>query len=69
MHFTVVTLATRWQRSPEWVRRAANAGTIPGTKIGGLWRFDPADIEAYENRHKTADPMSMTDRAIRRRSA
>lgn len=66
-HYSPDTLAARWGRSPEWIRRAANAGVIPGIKVGGLWRFDPADIESYENRSKTADPMSTPPRAPRGR--
>lgn len=68
-HLTVAALAERWDRRPEWVRR--NARRIPGAmKIGGLWRFDLADIEAYEARRKTPDPLSMTAMsAQRRRSA
>jgi excisionase family DNA binding protein len=59
-------LAARWQRPTEWVRRKAAAGSIPGIKVGGLWRFDPEDIAAYEMRHKNRDPLSMTPLAAKR---
>lgn len=64
---TVEELAARWQRSPVWVRRAAGAERIPAVKIGGLWRFNPDEIERYENRHRTADPLSMTPGSMARR--
>jgi excisionase family DNA binding protein len=68
-HLTPDELADRWKRSAEWIRRAAARGDIPGIKVGALWRFSLADIETYENRHKTADPMSIPPRVNRRRTA
>lgn len=67
-YLTSVTLAERWGRSAEWVRRAANAKEIPGIRIGGLWRFDPADIEVYETRHKNRDPLSLTPLSEKRQA-
>lgn len=61
-------LAAHWKRPVEWVRRAANAGDIPGVKIGGLWRFDPADIEAFETRHKNRDPLTLTSLSAKRQA-
>ncbi|MGC0144425.1 hypothetical protein [Pseudactinotalea sp. Z1732] len=57
-------LAARWQRPVEWIRQ--NAETFGGFKVGRLWRFDPADIDAYESRHKGTDPLSMTDLSAKR---
>lgn len=68
-YLTPDELGARWDRSSEWVRRAAARGEVPGIKVGGLWRFDPADIDAYENRHKRADPMSIAPRINARRTA
>jgi excisionase family DNA binding protein len=34
------------QASESWVRHAAAAGRLPCTKLGGLLRFDPAEIRA-----------------------
>jgi len=34
------------QASESWVRHAAAAGQLPCTKLGGLLRFDPAEIRA-----------------------
>ncbi len=34
------------QASESWVRHAAANGKLPCTKIGGLLRFDPAEIRA-----------------------
>ena len=34
------------QASESWVRHAAAAGRLPCKKIGGLLRFDPAEIRA-----------------------
>ena len=62
-------VAQRLRRSRDWVTRSANAGRIPGFKVGGLWRFDLADIERYENRHRTADPLSMTPLSAQRQAA
>lgn len=60
-------LAHRWQRSIDWVRQ--HAREFGGFKIGGLWRFNPDDIDNYENRHKTADPLRMTTTTERRRAS
>ena len=46
---TVEELAERWNRRPLWITRAARQGEIPGAwKLGHLWRFSLAEIEAYE---------------------
>lgn len=46
---TTEQLAGRWQRRPQWIRQAAKQGRIPGAwKLGHLWRFRLAEIEAYE---------------------
>jgi predicted DNA-binding transcriptional regulator AlpA len=34
------------QASESWVRHAAAAGRLPCRKLGGLLRFDPAEIRA-----------------------
>jgi predicted DNA-binding transcriptional regulator AlpA len=34
------------QASESWVRHAAAGGRLPCTKLGGLLRFDPAEIRA-----------------------
>ncbi|HLS50051.1 MAG TPA: hypothetical protein VK024_08655 [Actinomycetaceae bacterium] len=38
-------LAARWQRDVDWIRQ--HAPEFGGFKIGGYWRFDPADVDAY----------------------
>jgi excisionase family DNA binding protein len=43
------------QASESWVRHAAAAGKLPCTKIGGLLRFDPADIRALVE-HSRREP-------------
>lgn len=65
-HLTVVELAGRWKRRPEWVQQ--NARSFFGFKIGREWRFDLADIESYENRRKTADPLTMTALSAKRQA-
>ena len=42
--WTVKDVARYLQASESWVRHAANAGKLPYRKIGGLLRFDPAEI-------------------------
>ncbi|GAA2237405.1 hypothetical protein GCM10010401_06960 [Rarobacter faecitabidus] len=66
---TPTDLADRWQRDPRWIRYAAKSGSIPGTKIGGRWRFRLDDIEAYETRHSNMDPLSMTELSAKRQAA
>lgn len=66
-HLTVADLAERWQCTRNWVRVMAASGQIPGAlKLGSRWRFPVAAVEAYENRHTTSDPMSLTPRAAAR---
>lgn len=64
---TPLELAARWQRPVEWVRQ--HARDFGGFKVGATWRFDLTDIELYENRHKAADPLRMTDGAERRQAS
>jgi excisionase family DNA binding protein len=33
--------------SRSWVYQRAQAGQLPGVKIGGLLRFEPAEIRAF----------------------
>lgn len=33
--------------SRSWVYKAAEAGTLPSLRIGGLLRFDPAAVKAF----------------------
>jgi excisionase family DNA binding protein len=40
------------QASESWVRHAAAAGRLPCTKLGGLLRFDPAEIRALVAREQ-----------------
>ncbi|WP_336707574.1 hypothetical protein [Oerskovia sp. USHLN155] len=65
-HLTVVELAERWKRRPEWVQQ--NARSFFGFKIGREWRFDLTDIESYENRRKRVDPMAPTELSAKRQA-
>ena len=64
-------VAERLGRRVEWVRAAAatRPPILPGFKVGGLWRFDAADIERYIDRHRNApaDPLSPTPLSAKRR--
>lgn len=64
-------LSERWGRSTRWVAEQANAGAIPGAwKLGHLWRFLEADIEAHEMSKATGSNIfELSDQAQRRRSA
>lgn len=44
--WTVEEAAAWLKRSPEYVRRLARSGKLPGTKEGNGWRFDPAAVRA-----------------------
>lgn len=62
-------LAARWQRDVDWIRQ--HAPEFGGFKIGGYWRFDPADVDAYEERkkaeHARRDPLAMSPLSAKRR--
>lgn len=62
---TPVELAARWQRRVEWIRQ--HAAEFGGFKVGGYRRFDPDDIERYENRRKTRGPLAVTELSMKRR--
>jgi len=65
---TPVDLASRWQRRVEWIRE--HAEEFGGFKVGGYWRFDPDDIERYEERRKGVheDPLTMTELSMKRQA-
>ena len=63
-------LAARWSREPRWIRDQAKAGKIPGAmKVGRLWRFDRAEIEAHEQSQKAANVFRLSPGAASRRKA
>ena len=65
---TVDQLADRWQRRPEWVTYAARTGAIPDEwKLGHLWRFRLAEIEAYELAQQTPSIFALSPGAAARR--
>ena len=51
--------------SVDTVRRKANAGEIPGVKIGNLWRFKPTEVWAALS--VKSDPWARSARAKARR--
>ncbi|HWK92611.1 MAG TPA: hypothetical protein VNR17_10175 [Luteimicrobium sp.] len=63
---TCEDVATLWQRPVSWVQR--NAIDFGGFKVGGQWRFDPADLEAYETRGKRRDPLAPTELSAKRQA-
>lgn len=65
---TVQQLAERWQRHPTWLTHAARQGEIPGAwKLGHLWRFRLAEIEAYEQAQQTPSIFTLSPGAATRR--
>ncbi len=67
---TTDQLAQRWGRRPEWITGQARAGGIPGAwKLGHVWRFIEADIEAFEISQKTGSIFALSVGAQRRRYA
>lgn len=45
--FDVPALATYLHLTPQQVQRLADRGRIPGRKVGGQWRFSPAEIHEW----------------------
>jgi PTS system nitrogen regulatory IIA component len=45
--FDLPSLATYLHLTPQQVTRLADRGKIPGRKVGGQWRFAPADIHHW----------------------
>ena len=45
--FDVASLAAYLHLSPQQVSRLADRGKLPGRKIGGQWKFAPADIHHW----------------------
>jgi len=46
---TATELAKYLRVHPYTVKRLAREGKLPGFKIGGQWRFDQKQIEAFKN--------------------
>lgn len=41
-------LADRIGMTADWIRRHSRRGLkIPCVKLGGVWRYDPAEVEAW----------------------
>lgn len=53
--------------SVDTVRRKANAGQIPGVKVGNLWRFKPSEVWAALG--VKSDPWARSAGAKARRAA
>lgn len=63
-------LAERWQRRPEWITMQARDGGIPGAwKLGHLWRFRLADVEAFELAQTVGDDLFALTAGSKARSA
>lgn len=66
-HLTVEDLAERWQKRPTWITQHARMGEIPGAwKLGHFWRFNVADIEAYELAQQSRSIFALSPGAQRR---
>lgn len=50
-YLTAAEVAERWQCSEETVTRLARRRTIQALRIGRVWRFPFAHVEAYEAAH------------------
>jgi excisionase family DNA binding protein len=48
--------------SRSWVYKAADAGTLPSLRIGGLLRFDPAMVRAFARGEQPAAVVSLGTR-------
>ena len=49
----VAQVAHRLNMSQEHVRRLLRAGTLPAIRLGGRWRVELRDVEAYIVRGRT----------------
>jgi len=38
------------------IRKWANSGKLPGTRVGNVWLFTPADVDACKPRAKSGRP-------------
>jgi hypothetical protein len=48
-HLTVEEAARELDVEPAWVRGLVGEGKITGIKRGGIWFFDPTEIERYKS--------------------
>lgn len=48
---TVVEAAERLRRSPRFVAEELRQKRLRGSKYGGAWSIDPADLETYIQAH------------------
>ena len=54
-------VARYFKSSRSWVYLKAEAGLLPSLRIGGLLRFDPAEIRAFaRGEHHQADVLSFS---------
>lgn len=51
---TVQDVAEYLNVDPKTVYRMVNRGDLPGFKVGGIWRFQQDDIDAWIARQKEA---------------
>lgn len=63
----VLELAVMLNTSPDTVYRLARKGTLPGFKLGGVWRFFPSKVLA--SLEPTRDTWAQPARSIRARRA
>lgn len=57
-YLTAAQLAERWQCSARHVRRLAESQKLRGMRVGDLWRFSVAAVEAYEQA-QTSEPADL----------
>ncbi len=59
--FDIASLATYLHLNPEQVRKMADRGKLPGRRIGGKWKFSPAEIHSwFEERIGLSDDKQLT---------
>jgi excisionase family DNA binding protein len=59
-------LAERWQCHPRTVRKLAELGKLRGLRVGDLWRFKLADVEAFESANANTAPAAPEKAAAER---
>lgn len=65
---TVSQVASALTCSKKTVLRLARAGDLRGYKLGRVWRFTAAEVDAFRRRHHQAEPFIPQKPRVRARA-